>query len=624
MADASLMELAVAHYQAGRLAESEGACRRVLGENPNHAEALHLLGLIAKRVGRNEEALRLIGQAIRLRPGFAQAHNSLGLVLTNLGQFDKAMAALRRSIELMPTLAEAHGNLGIVNAEMGQLDAAIDAYRRAIELKPAFFNAHNNLGNALAGVGRLDEAVLAYRRAIELQPSFARAHCHLGNVLSEKGQFDEAIARYRRAIELDPNDSSIDSNLLYMMRFHPRMGHAELFAAHVDWAKRQAHPLKRFIREFENDRDPQRRLRIGYVSPDFRTHAAGRFIATLLENHDHRQFEIFCYSLSFVTDELTESMMKCADGRRNITAVPNEPAAELIRKDRIDILVDLAMHTAGNRILLFARKPAPIQVTYLAYPGTTGLDTIDYRITDPYLDPPGSSDEFYSERSIRLAKSYWCYQPPAEDLEVSALPVDSRGFITFGCLNNFCKDSPAALEAWGKILLACAESRLLLHAPPGDHRDRVLDFFGGIGVQRDRIEFVPRLGLREYLGRYGDIDVGLDPFPYGGGTTTCDALWMGVPVVTLAGDTPFSRGGVSVLSNALLPELVTKSVPEYVKVAAELAGDRGRLRELRGGLRERMRNSPLMDAKGFARDIESLYREMWVRWCSAPAPRGGT
>jgi predicted O-linked N-acetylglucosamine transferase (SPINDLY family) len=296
----------------------------------------------------------------------------------------------------------------------------------------------------------------------------------------------------------------------------------------------------------------------------------------------------------------------------------DEAAARVIRDDQIDVLVDLTMHMADNRLLVFARKPAPVQATYLAYCGTTGLTTIDYRLTDPFLDPPSQSGAgggpIYSEESICLPETYWCYRPPAEIELRGAPPALDSGNATFGCLNNFCKVTGATLDAWGQLMQRVPGSRLVIHARPGSHRDRVRDFFTRQNIAPDRLTFADKLPLREYLRIYDEIDVALDPFPYGGGTTTCDALWMGVPVVSLAGQTAVSRGGLSILSNLGLAELVAADVGRYVEIASGLACDLSRLAHLRGTLRNRMLRSPLMDAPRFARNIETAYRQMWHRW----------
>src|SRR5208282_4692744 len=333
-----------------------------------------------------------------------------------------------------------------------------------------------------------------------------------------------------------------------------------------------------------NDPDPERRLRVGYVSPDFRRHPVGLFLLPLLEAHDRGRVEVFCYSSVSAPDDITQQCLNHADCWRDAAALDDETLAALIRADRIDVLVDLSAHIAGNRLLVFARKPAPVQATYLAYCSTTGLQTIDYRLTDPYLDTPGQAGAAYAEQSVWLEDTYWCYRPVIELPPPGPLPAVGTGYVTFGCLNNFCKASPPCLSVWRDLLQTVPGSHLLLCAHRGAHRDRLRGFFAA-AVDPQRVEFVGVSLLPEYFRLYDRIDIALDPFPYSGGTTTCDALWMGVPVVSLAGKTAVGRAGLSILTNAGLPDLVAGSIDDYLRIAASLANDLARLDGLRTGLR---------------------------------------
>ena len=337
----------------------------------------------------------------------------------------------------------------------------------------------------------------------------------------------------------------------------------------------------------------------------------------LLANHDHDSFEIFCYSQVVRSDAFTERFRARAQHWRNAVGLTDERLALQIREDHIDILVDLALHMARNRLPVFARKPAPVQVTFAGYPGSTGLDTIDYRLSDPYLNPPGTDESIYSEQTVRLPHSFWCYDPVDwGDLSVNELPAQSNGFITFGCLNNFCKINDAVLRLWARVLHAVPSSRLRLLAPEGSHRQHTWDVLGKAGILRERIEFISRQPSREYLELYHRIDLGLDTLPYNGHTTSLDSFWMGVPVITLVGQTIVGRAGLSQLMNLNLPELIAHDPEQYVEIAAALAHDLPRLSELRSTLRARMEQSPLMDAPHFARDIEAAYRQMWRHWCT--------
>ncbi len=348
------------------------------------------------------------------------------------------------------------------------------------------------------------------------------------------------------------------------------------------------------------------------------TSSAINFCA-LLREHDRRNFEIFCYSHLQRGDDVTEKVRSLSDHWQNIVRLGDEEAEAVIRADRIDVLVDLALHTAHNRLPLFARKPAPVQVSYLGYCGTTGMEAIDYRLSDPHLDPAESDLACYREESVRLPHCYWCYQPGGLTPSPGPLPAARAGHITFGCLNNFAKVCAPALELWAKILRDVSGSRLLLHAPPGSSRRDLIARFASGDVSPERLEFVWRQPWEEYLKSLSRIDLALDPFPYGGGITTCDAIWMGVPVVSLSGRTAVGRGGRSILTNLGLPELIAESPRQYYDVAVSLSRDLARLEKLRSTLRERMEESPLRDAPAFARAVEGAYRRIWRRWCDGRA-----
>lgn len=644
------LNLAVALGSLGRSGEAIAACTQALRISENHPDALNNLGNILMNAGRLDEALIANRKAILFRPSFAAAHVNLGNILTAMGRLDEAISGFQTALQLAPDCPEAHCNLGVLLDKKGMIDEAISAYEQAIRLRPGYADAHNNLGNALVEKGRFEEALALFRQsivlkpnspgtycnlgvalaaqgmldeaaaaisaAIALKPDYHEAHYNLGNILKEQGLLDAALACYDRAIALQPNDSVSHSNRIYLTHFHLDFDAATIREEHRKWNEWHASRLYReFIPHARPDR-PDRPLRVGYVSPDLRSHPVGRFIARLLDRHDRTAFEVFCYSNVRVPDETTQRLARLADVWRNIAGITDEDVANLIRRDEIDILVDLAMHTAHNRLLVFARKPAPVQVTYLAYCSTTGLTAIDYRLTDRYLDPPELGDPHYCEQTAWLPQSYWCFEPPEGVPAVSSLAALESGRITFGCLNNFAKVSPAALSVWCKVLRATPQSRLLIHSRQGSHRQRVMDLMQGEGVDSERVHFVSRMPASEYFRQYHHIDIGLDPFPCAGGTTTCDALWMGVPVITLAGQTSVGRSGVSILSNVGLPELVAHTQDQYVRLAAGLAADLPRLAALRAGLRARMQQSPLMDAPHFARNIEAAFRKMWQQWCA--------
>ena len=603
-------------YQELQKPDEAIACyRRAVELRPEFVEAHYNLGGALAWQGQLAEAAACYRRALELKPDFAEAHYNLGKVLQDQGQLDEAAACYRQAIQRKPDYAEAHYNLGTAFKDQGKLDEAVACYRRAVQLKPDYAAAHGNMATALQDLGQLDEAVACCRRTLELQPDSAEAHYNLGNVFKDQGKLDEAVACYRRAVELNPDYAAAQSNIVYALYFRPGYDAPAIYEEHRRWNQRFAEPLAKFIEPHANERSTKRRLRIGYVSPDFREHVVGRNLLPLFREHDREQFEILCYAQVLRPDAVTSRFQGYAGVWRNVVGLADEAMAQRIREDRVDILVDLTLHMAQNRLLVFARKPAPVQVTFAGYPGTTGLSAIDYRLTDPHLDPPDVNDQCYAEESIRLADTFWCYDPQGSEPPVNPLPTLEQGRITFGCLNNFCKINAAVLKLWAQVLKAVARSQIMILAAEGSHRQHTLDLLEQEGIAPDRVIFVVRQSGRKYLELYHRIDVGLDTFPYNGHTTSLDSFWMGVPVVTLAGATVVGRAGVSQLRNLGLKELIADGPEQFVRIAVELAGDLSRLGTFRATLRELMRRSPLMDAPRFTRSVEAAYRMMWQRWC---------
>ena len=537
----------------------------------------------AHQSGRMAEAEAFYRQILLRQCDHAHAMNLLGVVCHQTGRNREAVELLERAIALDPNSAAARCNLGMVLAKLCRYSEAIDILQSALVINPNFPEALNNLANAQRGVGQIDQAIDSLQRS-----------------LTQKS---------------DPRTAS---NLLYILHFHPAYDPRRLLAAHVAWRKTYADPLKRLIQPHENTPDPDRRLRIGYVTPEMSTQPVAWFLLPLLESHDRSQFEIFCYSDTVCPDAVTEQIRAHTDGWRSTLDLSDQQMADLIRSDRIDILVDLALHTERNRLLVFAHKPAPIQVTYLAYCSTSGLDTIDYRFSDRYLDPPGADESVYSERTVHL-ESYWCYRAPPEAPAVGPAPCATNRLTTFGCLNNYVKVTRETLELWASVLRQVEQSRMVVHCAYGEAQTRTIDHMRSQGIDADRILFSPPLPLADYFRQYNQIDIALDTFPYAGGTTTCDALWMAVPVVTLSGKTAVSHGGASILSQVGLADLIAATPSRYASIAVALASDRSRLQQLRSTLRQRMLASPLMDAPRFARTVETAYRAMWKAWCESKA-----
>jgi protein O-GlcNAc transferase len=589
------------------------ACRAALAIMPDFALAHNTLGTALQRLGQPREAIASFRAAVAAAPDFLEAWKNLGLALQEIGERLEAAAALRAALRLDLTQSPLHCQLGDVLAAGGNLAEAEQEFRSALALDPNNLAARNNLGNLLQQKGDYASAIECYRAATEAHPTATGVLVNLARAWHEQGCLDEAIATYRQAIVQAPDLAVAHTGLLLALHYHPQTSAADLAAEHRSWAARHAAPLYGTIQAHRNSRQPDRRLRIGYVSPDLCHHPIARFLLPLLQQHDRRHFEIFAYSATLRPDEMTQRLRSHTDVWRDIALLNDEAATELIRRDQIDILVDLTAHTAGTRLLVFARKPAPVQVTYLSYCSTTGLETIDYRLSDPYLDPPETDLRNYTEKTVRLPETYWCYSAP--ELLVEPAPNANPSVMTFGCLNNFAKVTDAAVAVWARVLRAVPASRLLLFAPAGIPRDRVNRVFQAKEVDPARVDFVGRQDYRSYLATFDRIHIALDPFPFTGGTTTCDALWMGVPVVTRAGQTAVSRGGASLLSNTGLPDLIARTDDRYVEIATSLARDRTRLTDLRTTLRPRLQSSPLMNAPRFTRNVEHAFRAMWRTWC---------
>jgi predicted O-linked N-acetylglucosamine transferase (SPINDLY family) len=612
--------LASALQAAGRVEEAIAIFRQALTKQPGFVPLYINLANALRTLRKLDEAAAMLRQALVFQPDSSQAWYNLGNVLRDQGEFAPAIDAFGQAIALCPDYWQAHTNLGNVLQMLGQFKEAAAAYLKALTIKPDNVDAYANLGAALQKMGRIDEAIDFLRQAIFLRPDFHIAHCNLGNLLKDRGDLDGAIACFNRALELRRDDAISHSNLAYTVHYHPDYDGPAILRENLRWNVMHAAKFSREIAPHENNRDPSRRLKIGYVSPDFRNHCQSMFTIPLLGHHDHERHKIYCYANVARPDAVTERIIAMSDVWRGTVGLSDEQIAGMVREDRIDILIDLTMHMSNGRPLLFARKPAPVQVAWLAYPGTTGLSAIDYRLTDPYLDPRGETDCFYSEQSIRLPDSFWCYDPLTDELSPNELPALRGAGVTFGCLNNFCKVNEPTLSLWGRVMNAVPQSRLLLLSAPGKHRQAVLDRFAEMGVAADRIEFIPFQPRGQYLRTHHQIDIGLDTFPYNGHTTTLDSLWMGVPVVTYIGRTSVGRAGWSQLSNLGLPELAGKDENDFVRLAVELAGDLNRLSRLRSELRPRLLQSPLCDGARFARNVEQAYRAMWRTWCASLQP----
>jgi protein O-GlcNAc transferase len=596
------------------------ACYRMaLAHQPGHKDARNNLGNTLKDQGKLDDAMACYQQTVALNPNDAIAHYNLGDEFRARGILDKAVNCYLKAIALKLDYVDAYNNLGIAFNDQGKVKEAVECYQTALVLKQDFAPAHNNLGNVFTNQGKLDDAIAYYRTALTLKPDFSEAHNNLGRIYHDQGRPDKAIPCYRQALTYNPAFPDAHHNLLLTMQYSSDYMPEELLSEHIRFAQQFEAPLKPHWTPHANARDPRKRLKIGYVSPDFRKHAVAYFIEPVLANHDKSAVEVFCYYNNKHIDAVTQRLQALADHWIPCKLLSDDQLAERIRADGIDILIDLAGHTGGNRLLTFARKPAPVQVTFLGYPATTGLSAIDYRLTDAHVEPPGMTEALNVEQLWRLPGMYCCYRAHANSPDViDHPPSDDNGYVTFGCFNNFSKVTDPVLALWARVLQQASGARLMLEIPGIDHppyRTEVERRFARLGVPLERVIFIPRKPENQYV-LYNRIDIALDPFPCNGGTTSLDTVWMGVPFVTLAGRHFTSRMGVTILTNAGLPELIAQSEDEYVGIAAALAQDPIRLKTIRAGLRERVQASPLMDAPRLTAHLEQAYRGMWQAWCT--------
>jgi protein O-GlcNAc transferase len=640
--------LGICRQLRGQLSQAATAYRRALSLESRNAGVMANLGAVLREMGELTQAVELLSAAAHLEPAIASHRLNLGIAYWNQGDFPQAERTLnetlarapddpevafnlgnalhglgrqreaidryQQALKFRPDYADALINLGNVHTELGEFAAGMAAYDAALRARPDSVVALNNAAVLMRTLGHLDDAETALHRALELDPGNAALHDTLGNVYKDAGELDAAIASFRKSLELDPGTWATHSNLAYTLSFEaPEAG--PVLEECLRWNERFAARLPQCAHHPEGrgdtDRgDPNRRLKIGYVSPDFRDHCQSLFTIPLLSHHDHAAFEIFCYASIKRPDDLTRRIAAYADVWRDVRGLNDEALCRLIREDRIDILVDLTMHMAGGRPLLFARKPAPVQIAWLAYPGTTGIGAMDYRLSDPRLDPDGF-EAHYSERTLRLPDSFWCYDPLTHHPGVNELPALERGYLTLGCLNNPCKLTDHTLRLWGGVMRALPDARLLALAPLGRHRRHLSQRLCAHGIAAERVEFRAFQPRGEYLRSYHDIDLGLDTFPYNGHTTSLDSLWMGVPVVSRVGRTSVGRGGLTQLFQLDLLELAAESDEAFVAIAVALGRDLARLAALRRQLRARLERSTLMDAPRFARHVEHAYRETW-------------
>ncbi len=581
------------------------------------AEAWFMLGAVNSRMNKLAPAADCFRKAIAIAPSQPQSHFNLGIVLKNIGKLEESAAALQKTLKFQPENIDAQESLAHVLMELLRMDEAADLFRQVLRFRPQKAGLHFNLGGILQNQGLLEEAAACFREALRLDPVLTGIYGSLGSVLTALGKYDEALDCYREALQHDPSDMQSHSSLLLTLNYLPDQDPDEIFKQHKLWDSAHGYS-ENILPEYSNDRDPEGRLRVGYVSPDLRTHSVSYFLESLLSHHDRTKVEVFCYSAGARADATTERLKEFSDQWREIGALDDMQVVEMIRHDGIDILLDLSGHTARNRLRVFTFKPAPVQITWLGYPNTSGLSAMDYRLTDVLADPPETKAK-YTEKLVYVPDCFLCYQPPAIDIPVAPLAVEKTGYITFGSFNNLAKITPDVIRVWANLLQAIPDAHIFIkNRSLADEAtsERYLSMFDEQGISRTRIELLGHTATtEEHLALYARVDIALDTFPYNGTTTTCEALWMGIPVVTLAGKVHAGLVGVSLLSAIGCQEWIADTAEDYIQVAENLASDQEMLAVHRAGLRKRILSSPLCEAKAFAGKMERAYRTMWKQWC---------
>jgi len=620
-------DIADALIAEGNRAESSGkpreACeqyRKAVLAAPGYAKAHLNLGIGLEAAGDIDAAIRSYEAALALDPGDPYANYDLGKLLCARGDLERAEPLIRAALDRRPEFPEAQVVLSDLHESRGDLAAALSTLESALKQRPDWAEVLFNYSGVLWKLRRLSEAETALRRAIAIDPGLVPAYGLLGNVLRRQARIPEALEVLGAARKLDPGRLDIESNELFMLTCWDEISTEALFVRHKDFGARLERAIARRFEPFGNSRDPERRLRVGYVSGDFNFHPVAFFTIPLFKRHDRSACEIFCYWTGDTVDDFTRQVQTHADVWRDVASMSDAGLAETINRDAIDILVDLSGHSGFFRLAVFAQQPAPVQVTWLGYLCTTGMTRIQYRFCDRHTDPPGMTDRFHTETLVRLPNTQWCYRPVVSIDCSEAPPLKRNGFITFGSFSNVLKLSPTSRRLWVEILTRLPDSRIAFAGvPQGPIRDGLIRDFEKAGIAAGRIATLPRMGYADYLRSFNDVDVSLDTTPYSGGTTTCDALWMGVPVITVPGTRSISRSTTSILATLGLSDWIATSPEDYVRLAVRCTEDRESIAELRRTLRGRMRASPLVDELQFARDVEDAYRRMWRTWCGSAA-----
>ncbi|MEN6628025.1 MAG: tetratricopeptide repeat protein [Sulfuricella sp.] len=594
--------------------EAEICFRNAIGHNPNFAEAYNNLGIALTHQEKSDEAVTCYQRALAIKPDYAEAYSNLGNTLRELGKLDEAIACCQKALALKPGYAEAYNNLGNALKDQEKLDEAAICYRKAIEFSPDYAEAHNNLGATLNDQEKPEEAVGYYQKAIALNPNFNEAHGNLGNAFCATGKMNEAIACYRTSIKIKPGKAH--SNLIFALDMAAGFDTPTLQQERKNWGEIHAVPLTAKQFPHANTPAPDRRLRIGYVSADFRRHSATTAFGAMLVKFDRDLFEVFAYSNSPKEDDYTQLFQQNVTAWRKIVGLSDDAVAEMVREDGIDILVDLSGHTAGNRLLVFARKPAPVQVTAWGCPSGTGMPAMDALFADPVVIPP-EEKQFYTEQ-VRYLPNLVGFFSPETFPAVGALPTLSAKTITFGSFNRLNKISKESFDLWTRVLAAIPDSRLILKSREFDNpvtKERISRHFVDAGIASERVVILGKTPWHEHMNAFNLVDITLDPFPQGGGVTALEGLIMGVPIVALRWPTFGGRASASILTTLGLTDWIAETQEQYLGIAIQKAQDLEALANLRQDLRNRFTASPIGNAALYVKAVESAYRQLWQEWC---------
>lgn len=607
---------ALSHHKGGELEKAAALYREILQVAPRDADALRYLGILHHQRGDSSTAACMLQQAVEVEPNDISAWYNLGVVLAALDRADAAEAVYRQVLAIKPHHVLAALNLGNLLAERNRYADAQFYYQRAIEADETCAAAYNNLGRLFKNTKRFATAISYFKRAIQIDPAFVGAYSNLAVTYMHLGNANDGIDNFLAAARMNPNQKGYLKDALILVCYTDRLDPQQVFALHKKWGELTYGSPRRRAKRSHGAITPQRKLRIGYLSPDFRRHSVYYFIAPLLAHHDCDKFEIFCYSSVEKPDTYTDRIRALTHRWREVVAMSDEQVAATICEDQIDILIDLAGHTANTRLGVLAMDPAPVQATYLGYPATTGLPSVDYRVTDAYADPPGQTDHLYTETLVRLPGCFLTYAPAENSPDIAQPPQITNGRVTFGSFNNATKITPTTAALWSRVLRALPDAHLVLKAhllEQADTRHYVLRLFAQNGVRASRVTLLPFFdATADHLNFYNTIDIALDPYPYNGTTTTCEALWMGVPVITLVGPTHYARVGLTLLHSVGLSEFAAHDADSYVRAAVNLANDLDRRAQLRVELRNQLKRSALCDHVTFARGFEAGLEYMWT------------